>query len=244
MAELITTGRKPAAARALRARPLRPRAAAARLRRTSGDGRMAERTRPGRDHRLRQHRHRPDDQGRAAAPLLELVGMAGIDPDSAGLRQGAATGVTATTHEGLDGPARAGRRRRPRLRRDLGRRPRRARPAPRRARDRQRRPDPGRARPGSGPAGQPGGPRRRPRRQPVTCGAQATVPIVAAICGVDRGAATPRSSRRSPSRSAGPGTRANIDEFTRSTARALEHGRRRREAARRSCCSTRPTRRS
>ncbi|MFJ8744592.1 acetaldehyde dehydrogenase (acetylating) [Embleya sp. NPDC127516] len=55
----------------------------------------------------------------------------------------------------------------------------------------------------------------------VTCGGQATVPIVAAV------------SRTAPvayaeivasisSRSAGPGTRANIDEFTETTSRALE----------------------
>ncbi|MYS83897.1 acetaldehyde dehydrogenase (acetylating) [Streptomyces sp. SID5474] len=55
----------------------------------------------------------------------------------------------------------------------------------------------------------------------VTCGGQATVPIVAAV------------ARRAPviygeivasisSRSAGPGTRANIDEFTETTSRAIE----------------------
>jgi len=55
----------------------------------------------------------------------------------------------------------------------------------------------------------------------VTCGGQATVPMVAAV------------SRVAPvvygeivasiaSKSAGPGTRANIDEFTRTTARAIE----------------------
>ncbi len=55
----------------------------------------------------------------------------------------------------------------------------------------------------------------------VTCGGQATIPIVAAV------------SRVAPvhyaeivasvsSRSAGPGTRANIDEFTRTTAKGLE----------------------
>jgi acetaldehyde dehydrogenase len=60
-----------------------------------------------------------------------------------------------------------------------------------------------------------------PNLNMVTCGGQATIPIVAAV------------SRVSPvhyaeivasvsSKSAGPGTRANIDEFTRTTARAIE----------------------
>jgi acetaldehyde dehydrogenase len=55
----------------------------------------------------------------------------------------------------------------------------------------------------------------------VTCGGQATVPIVAAVA-----AATPVAYAEIvaaiASRSAGPGTRANIDEFTVTTARALE----------------------
>src|SRR3546814_3543008 len=56
---------------------------------------------------------------------------------------------------------------------------------------------------------------------PISCGGHATIPIVAAV------------SRVSPvhyaeivasvsSRSAGPGTRANIDEFTRTTAKPIE----------------------
>jgi len=55
----------------------------------------------------------------------------------------------------------------------------------------------------------------------VTCGAQATVPVVAAIAAVT---ALPYAEIVSSisARSAGPGTRANIDEFTQSTARALE----------------------
>ena len=55
----------------------------------------------------------------------------------------------------------------------------------------------------------------------VTCGGQATVPIVAAI---SRVAKTPYAEIVSSiaSKSAGPGTRANIDEFTRTTARGLE----------------------
>lgn len=55
----------------------------------------------------------------------------------------------------------------------------------------------------------------------VTCGGQATVPIVAAV-----GSVTPVQYAEIvssiSSRSAGPGTRANIDEFTETTAKALE----------------------
>ncbi len=55
----------------------------------------------------------------------------------------------------------------------------------------------------------------------ITCGGQATVPIVAAV---SRVASVPYAEMVSTvaSRSAGPGTRQNIDEFTRTTARSLE----------------------
>ncbi len=55
----------------------------------------------------------------------------------------------------------------------------------------------------------------------VTCGGQATVPIVAAV---SRAATVPYAEMVSTvaSRSAGPGTRQNIDEFTRTTALALQ----------------------
>jgi acetaldehyde dehydrogenase (acetylating) len=55
----------------------------------------------------------------------------------------------------------------------------------------------------------------------VTCGAQATVPVVAGIAKV---ADLPYAEIVSTisARSAGPGTRANIDEFTQSTGRSLE----------------------
>lgn len=55
----------------------------------------------------------------------------------------------------------------------------------------------------------------------VTCGGQATVPIVAAVAQVapvEYGEIVSSVS----SRSAGPGTRANIDEFTETTAKAIE----------------------
>ncbi len=55
----------------------------------------------------------------------------------------------------------------------------------------------------------------------VTCGGQATIPIVAAVASVTRVAYAEIIASIS-SRSAGPGTRANIDEFTQTTARAIE----------------------
>jgi acetaldehyde dehydrogenase len=55
----------------------------------------------------------------------------------------------------------------------------------------------------------------------VTCGGQATIPVVAAVAAV-----TPvhwaEIVASISARSAGPGTRANIDEFTETTARAIE----------------------
>jgi acetaldehyde dehydrogenase len=55
----------------------------------------------------------------------------------------------------------------------------------------------------------------------VTCGGQATTPIVAAVSQVAKVHYAEIVASVS-SRSAGPGTRANIDEFTRTTARGIE----------------------
>jgi len=55
----------------------------------------------------------------------------------------------------------------------------------------------------------------------VTCGAQATVPVVAALSSVGPVRYAEVVSTVA-SRSAGPGTRSNIDEFTTATARSLE----------------------
>jgi acetaldehyde dehydrogenase len=55
----------------------------------------------------------------------------------------------------------------------------------------------------------------------ITCGGQATIPIVAAVSSVVPVEYAEIVASIS-SRSAGPGTRANIDEFTETTSRAIE----------------------
>lgn len=60
----------------------------------------------------------------------------------------------------------------------------------------------------------------------VTCGGQATIPIVYAVCRAvaEQGASVPYAEivASVSSASAGPGTRANIDEFTKTTSRGVE----------------------
>ncbi len=75
----------------------------------------------------------------------------------------------------------------------------------------------------------------------VTCGGQATIPMVAAVSRVQPVAYGEIVATVS-SRSVGPGTRKNIDEFTRTTA-ARSRRSAARPRARRSSSSTRPSRR-
>jgi acetaldehyde dehydrogenase len=152
--------------------------------------------------------------------VLELGGIAGIDPASPGLERARALGVT-TTSEGLeallvlvpeialvlDATSATAHRTHSGLLAERGVRCVDLTPA------------------AMGPAVVPDVNLREhldaPEIDLVTCGAQATVPIVAAIAAVTE---VPYAEIVSTvaARSAGPWTRANIDEFTSATARSLE----------------------
>ena len=90
-------------------------------------------------------------------------------------------------------------------------------------------PSPGRSQDGSAPSGG-SGPRAAGKRggllsemnvNMVTCGGQATIPMVAAVSRV-QSVAYGEIVATVSSKSVGPGTRKNIDEFTRTTAGAVE----------------------
>jgi acetaldehyde dehydrogenase len=152
--------------------------------------------------------------------VLELVGVAGIDPSSDGLARAAAAGAV-TTHEGLadllgrvaqidlafDATSARAHAAHAELLAERGIRSIDLTPA------------------ALGPAVVPsvnlGAHAHAADVNLITCGAQATVPIVAALATVGPVPYAEIVSTVS-ARSAGPGTRANIDEFTQSTAAALE----------------------
>ncbi|MEU2537922.1 acetaldehyde dehydrogenase (acetylating) [Streptomyces iakyrus] len=153
---------------------------------------------------------------------LDIAAMAGIDPDSDGLARARRLKV-ATTHEGVEGLVRldefadveivfdatsaGAHRHHEDILRPLGRTLVDLTPA------------------AIGPYVVPpvngGAHLGAPNVNMVTCGGQATIPVVAAVSSV-----TPvhygEIVASISSRSAGPGTRANIDEFTETTASAIE----------------------
>ncbi|MFE2293800.1 acetaldehyde dehydrogenase (acetylating) [Streptomyces sp. NPDC059452] len=153
---------------------------------------------------------------------LEIAAMAGIDPGSDGLARACRLRV-ATTHEGVDGlvgldefadveivfdaTSAGAHRHHDEVLRSLGRRVVDLTPAAL---------GPYVVPPVNGEAHLDA-----PNVNMVTCGGQATIPIVAAV-----GAVTPvhygEIVASISSRSAGPGTRANIDEFTETTSSAIE----------------------
>lgn len=153
---------------------------------------------------------------------LEMAAMVGVDADSDGLARARALGV-ATTHEGLEGLRRLPVYADINLVFDATSAAAHAAHAAVLRADGKRVIDltPAALGPYAVPAVNLDAHADAPNLNMVTCGGQATIPIVAAVSRVApvRYAEIVASIA---SKSAGPGTRANIDEFTETTARALE----------------------
>lgn len=153
---------------------------------------------------------------------MELVAVVGIDPASEGLAMARSHGI-ATTHEGIDGlkrlPCYA----------DLGIVFDATSAYAHKIHDAALRADgiqvvdltPAAIGPFTVPPVNMNAHLSEPNVNMVTCGGQATIPMVAAVSQVARVHYAEIVASVS-SRSAGPGTRANIDEFTQTTAHAIE----------------------
>jgi acetaldehyde dehydrogenase len=156
------------------------------------------------------------------SPTLELAAVVGIDPESEGLALARKEGV-ATTHEGLDGLRKMAAYPEIKVVFDA------TSAYAHKAHDAVLQADgkrvvdltPAALGPFTVPAVNMGEETGATNVNMVTCGGQATIPIVAAVSRVARVPYAEIVASVS-SRSAGPGTRANIDEFTRTTARGIE----------------------
>ena len=153
---------------------------------------------------------------------LEMAAMVGVDPDSDGLARARKLGV-ATTHEGLEGLRAMPVYREIGIVFDATSAGAHLKHAEALQADGKRVIDltPAAVGPYAVPAVNLDQHIDAPNLNMVTCGGQATIPIVAAVAR----AAPVRYAEivaSIASKSAGPGTRANIDEFTETTARAIE----------------------
>ena len=153
---------------------------------------------------------------------MELVAVVGIDPESEGLAMARERGI-ATTHEGIDGLKQLD------CYRDIGIAFDATSAYAHKVHDEALRADgirvvdltPAAIGPFTVPPVNLEANLDAPNVNMVTCGGQATIPMVAAVSQVAKVHYAEIVASVS-SRSAGPGTRANIDEFTRTTASAIE----------------------
>jgi acetaldehyde dehydrogenase len=153
---------------------------------------------------------------------MELVAVVGIDPESEGLRMARERGV-ATTHEGIEGLKKLP------VYPEIGIVFDATSAYAHKAHDAALRADgklvvdltPAAIGPYTVPSVNMDEHLDQPNVNMVTCGGQATIPMVAAVSQVAKVHYAEIIASVS-SRSAGPGTRANIDEFTRTTAGAIE----------------------
>lgn len=153
---------------------------------------------------------------------LEMAAMAGIDAQSEGLKRAARLGV-ATTHDGMDGLAALPEWADIRIVFDATSAGAHHRHNEIAARDGKVMVDltPAAIGPYVIPVVNGEAHLAAPNVNMVTCGGQATIPIVAAVSSVAQ-VHYAEIVASIASKSAGPGTRANIDEFTETTSRAIE----------------------